>query len=145
MIGEQGKAFYRYMIDAAAMDFDAVTDHFAGGGHEYWWWLTEKSCDLYHLPRTFTTFYGYERSARFPNGHRNIFHTRRGVPMVRYFSETGYVGEEPFSAARDVVENDTKLLENQRLAGHRPQPPEGEYLVLPFLSAGVLRPLESGR
>ena len=50
--------FYRYMIDAAAMDFGAVTDHFAGGGHEYWWWLTEKSCDLYHLPRTFTTFYG---------------------------------------------------------------------------------------
>ena len=102
--------FYRYMIDAAAMDFGAVTDHFAGGGHEYWWWLTEKSCDLYHLPRTFTTFYGYERSAIFPNGHRNIFHTSRGVPMVRYFSETGYTGEAPFSPGRDVMENDTKLL-----------------------------------
>ena len=102
--------FYRYMIDAAGMDFGAVTDHFAGGGHEYWWWLTEKSCDLYHLPRTFTTFYGYERSARFPNGHRNIFHTGRGVPMVRYFTETGYSGEAPFAAGRDLMENDTKLL-----------------------------------
>ena len=31
------------------MDFGAVTDHNAGGDYEYWWWLTEKSCDLYNV------------------------------------------------------------------------------------------------
>ena len=38
--------FYRYTMDAAALDFGAVTDHQAGGGYDYWKWLTDKSCDL---------------------------------------------------------------------------------------------------
>jgi hypothetical protein len=40
--------FYRYMIDAAAMDFGAVTDHQMGGGNDYWYWYTQKSTDLFH-------------------------------------------------------------------------------------------------
>ena len=102
--------FYRYMLDGGGFDFGAVTDHLSGGGYDYWAWLIEKSCDLYHIPRTFTTLYAYERSARFPNGHRNIFHTKRGVPMVRFFSEAGFGGPEPGIDYADLVENDTQLL-----------------------------------
>ena len=41
--------FYRYMIDVAAMDFGASTDH-QGGGWPYWWWYTQKMTDMYHVP-----------------------------------------------------------------------------------------------
>ena len=102
--------FYRYTMDAAALDFGAVTDHQAGGGYDYWKWLTDKSSDLYHVPRSFTTFYAYERSAVFPNGHRNIFHTRRGVPVVNFFTDSDYSGFPPPIATDRLVENDTKLL-----------------------------------
>ena len=102
--------FYRYMIDAAAMDFGAVTDHQGGGGYDYWKWLIEKSCDLYHVPRSFTTFYAYERSAVFPDGHRNVFHTRRGVPVVKFFTDSGYAGFPPPVATNRLMDNDTKLL-----------------------------------
>ena len=100
--------FYRYVLDAAALDFGAVTDHFAGGHYEYWWWLSEKSCDLYQMPGSFTTFYAYERSARFPHGHRNIIHTRRGVPVLRYFTEVAFEG--PGLGGGSLTEDDTKLL-----------------------------------
>ena len=102
--------FYRYMIDAADMDFGGVTDHQGGGGYEYWWWLTEKSNDLYHVPGSFTPFYGYERSARFPNGHRNIFHTARGVPVVGFFTKTDFEGQPPGVSTKELMDNDTKLL-----------------------------------
>ena len=100
--------FYRYVLDAAALDFGAVTDHFAGGHYEYWWWLSEKSCDLYQIPGSFETFYAYERSARFPHGHRNIIHTRRGVPVLRYFTEVAFEG--PGLGGGSLTEDDTKLL-----------------------------------
>ena len=102
--------FYRYMMDAGAMDFGAVTDHQGGGGYDYWKWLIEKSCDMYHIPRTFTTFYAYERSAVFPDGHRNIFHTRRGVPVVNFFTDSDYSGVPPPVATNRLMDNDTKLL-----------------------------------
>ena len=112
--------FYRYMIDAAAMDFGGVTDHNSGGDYEYWWWLIEKTCDLYHIPRAFTTFYAYERSVTFPRGHRNIFHTRRGVPVVSFFTETDLRNARPWIGANSklLVENDTQLLyESLRQSG----------------------------
>jgi hypothetical protein len=103
---------YRYMIDTAALDFGAVTDHFGGGNYEYWWWLVQKSCDLYHLPRLFTTFYGYERSVQYPGGHRNVVHTRRGVPVVPFFTEPGAMGlRSPVAAPPNrLLQDDTKLL-----------------------------------
>ena len=41
--------FYRYMLDAAAMDFGFISDHQYGGDREYWWWYTEKLAD--HVSR----------------------------------------------------------------------------------------------
>ncbi|NOX56587.1 MAG: hypothetical protein GXP27_19515 [Planctomycetes bacterium] len=102
--------FYRYMIDVAAMDFGAITDHQGGGHYAYWWWLTEKSADLYYLPPRFVPLYGYERSAKFPNGHRNIFHAYRGVPVFPFQITLDQSGVFPGIGSGALVENDTKLL-----------------------------------
>ena len=103
---------YRYVLDAAALDFGAVTDHNSGGDYKYWWWLIEKSCDMYQVPRAFNTFYAYERSVWYPGGHRNVFHTKRGVPVVSFFTDTAFQRPRPGVAASPtwLVENDTRLL-----------------------------------
>ena len=100
--------YYRYMLDAGAMDFGGITDHNSGGDWEYAWWLIEKSSDLFHIPRAFTTFYAYERSVQWPDGHRNVFHTRRGVPVVSYFTRPDFQYPRPGIGAqsKDVMEAD---------------------------------------
>ena len=102
--------FYRYMIDVAAMDFGGLTDHQGGGHYAYWWWLTEKSCDMYYLAPRFVPLYGYERSARFPNGHRNVFHAYRGVPVFKFQLRLDQRNAFPGVGTGALVENDTKLL-----------------------------------
>lgn len=78
--------FYRYMIDAAAMDFGASTDHQAGGT-DYWNFLTQKMADMYHFPDRFVPLYAYERNIGNPDGHRNIIHTGRNYPIVPFFQK----------------------------------------------------------
>lgn len=102
--------FYRYMIDVAAMDFGGLTDHQGGGHYAYWWWLTEKSADMYYLAPRFVPLYGYERSLRFPNGHRNVFHAYRGVPVFPFQLKLQQTGPFPGVTTGEVVDNDTKLL-----------------------------------
>ena len=111
--------FYRYMIDAAAMDFGASTDH-QGGAWPYWWWYTQKMTDMYHVPASYVPIFGYERSAVYPNGHRNVFFARRSESRVTPFhmkaGAAGFalpqapIGDEPGVGTGDLVENDTKLL-----------------------------------
>ena len=74
--------FYRYVLDAAGMDFSTVTDH-QGGGTDYNWWKSQKSTDLFHLPGRLTAIYAYERSVLYPNGHRNIVFARRNAPVLK--------------------------------------------------------------
>ncbi len=105
--------FYRYMMDGAAMDFGAVTDHNAGGDYLYWYWLTQKSSDLFHAPGGFVPLYGYERSAVYPWGHRNIFHSERGVPVVSFFTQADYTGPRPGVASGKLMDNDTELVYEQ--------------------------------
>jgi hypothetical protein len=69
---------HRYGIDAAALDFILVADHNMGNDKEYPWWRTQKANDLYTIPGKFISMYGYERSVRYPNGHRNVIWTERG-------------------------------------------------------------------
>ncbi len=102
--------FYRYMIDVAAMDFGGLTDHQGGGHYAYWWWLTQKSADMYYLAPRFVPLYGYERSVRFPNGHRNVFHAYRGVPIFPFQLKLDQKGVFPGTGTAEVVSNDTKLL-----------------------------------
>ena len=111
--------FYRYMIDAGSMDFGASTDH-QGGAWPYWWWYTQKMTDMYHVPGAYVPIFGYERSAVYPNGHRNIFFARRSESRVTPFhlkaGAAGFalprspMGDEPGVGTGELVENDTKLL-----------------------------------
>ncbi len=112
--------FYRYMIDAARMDFGASTDHQAGGT-DYWSFLTLKMTDMLHFPERFTTLYGYERNVAYPDGHRNIIHTKRDYPIVPFFqrldprftlpdSPDGELLTFNSNAFGGVITNDTKLL-----------------------------------
>jgi hypothetical protein len=111
--------FYRYMIDVAAMDFGASTDH-QGGAWPYWWWYTEKMTDMYHVPGAYTPIFGYERSAVYPNGHRNVFFAQRSDARVTPFhlkaGAQGFLlpqapmGDEPGVGTGLLAENDTKLL-----------------------------------
>ena len=75
---------YRYAIDAAELDYLAVTDHNGDGGPDipYINWLEQQMADVLMLPRTFTPLYAYERSLNYPNGHRNILFAKRGSPTL---------------------------------------------------------------
>ncbi|MBI3693321.1 MAG: hypothetical protein HY238_00565 [Acidobacteria bacterium] len=111
--------FFRYMIDVAAMDFGAATDH-QGGLWPYWWWYTQKLTDMYHVPGAYAGIFGYERSAQFPNGHRNIFFARRSESRITPFFlkagvrrfglpiPPGLAEDPPYS--NELAVNDTKLL-----------------------------------
>ena len=70
---------WRYAIDVAAMDWLGCGDHDNGGGREYPWWLTQKTTDAFFLPGAFDPMYTYERSVKYPEGHRNVVFARRGI------------------------------------------------------------------
>jgi hypothetical protein len=74
---------YRYMIDAASMDWGACCDHDNGTG-EYPWWLQQKLTDAYKLGDRYVAMFGYERSVSYPEGHRNAVFATRGIrPLPR--------------------------------------------------------------
>lgn len=70
---------WRYALDVASMDWIGCGDHDNGAGREYPWWLTQKTTDAYHLPGSFDPVFSYERSVRYPEGHRNVIFPYRGV------------------------------------------------------------------
>jgi hypothetical protein len=75
---------WRYALDAANHDWMGNADHDNGYGHEYLWWLIQKSADLHHNPPRFVGAQTYERSLVYPNGHRNVMMPRRGIrPLPR--------------------------------------------------------------
>jgi hypothetical protein len=75
---------YRYLIDAAGMDWSGCCDHDNGGGREYSWWIEQKYNDAYRLEGKFVPMFAYERSVSYPEGHRNVMFARRGVrPLPR--------------------------------------------------------------
>jgi hypothetical protein len=74
---------YRYMIDAASMDWGACCDHDNGVG-EYPWWLQQKFTDAYKLGDQYVAMFGHERSVSYPEGHRNAVFATRGIrPLPR--------------------------------------------------------------
>ncbi len=118
--------FYRYMIDAAAMDFGASTDH-QGGSYDYWWWYSQKMTDMHHLPGAYTSIFGYERSVTQPNGHRNVFYADRTGEVTPFFMRNtpayalgrNPIGDMPAVGTANVVRDDTKHLydEVRRMGG----------------------------
>jgi hypothetical protein len=69
---------HRYAIDAAMLDFVLIADHNMGQDNEYCWWQTQQANDLYTIPGHFISLYGYERSVKYPGGHRNVLWPERG-------------------------------------------------------------------
>jgi hypothetical protein len=75
---------WRYIIDAAALDWVGCCDHDNGGGREYTWWTTQKLTDVFYTPGKFAPLFNYERSVQYPEGHRNVVFAQRGVrPLPR--------------------------------------------------------------
>lgn len=70
---------WRYAIDVAAMDWLGNGDHDNGNGREYTWWLIQKTTDAFRIAGVFEPPFTYERSVRFPEGHRNVVFAQRGV------------------------------------------------------------------
>ncbi len=70
---------WRYALDAAQMDWVGCCDHDNGGGREYTWWTAQKLTDVFHAPGQFVSMFSYERSVRYPEGHRNVIFAQRGV------------------------------------------------------------------
>ena len=75
---------WRYGLDAANHDWMGNGDHDNGFGHEYMWWIIQKSADLHLNPPRFVAAQTYERSVVYPNGHRNVMMPKRGIrPLPR--------------------------------------------------------------
>ena len=76
---------WRYILDAAAMDWVGCCDHDNGSDREYSWWITQKLTDVFHAPGKFIPMFSYERSVGYPEGHRNVIFAQRGIrPLPRY-------------------------------------------------------------
>ena len=59
---------WRYVLDAADMDWVGCCDHDNGGGREYSWWITQKLTDIFHAPGRFVSMFSYERSDALSGG-----------------------------------------------------------------------------
>jgi hypothetical protein len=88
---------YRYMIDAARMDWVGCCDHDNGDGREYSWWISQKLTDVFHAPGKFVPMFSYERSVAYPEGHRNLIFAQRGIrPLPRLpITADDYKGHAP--------------------------------------------------
>ncbi len=75
---------YRYALDAAGFDYLGLTDHLGGEvpAIPYSWQRMQKAVDLYTIQGRFAPLYAYERSLRWPNGHRNVLFPTRGNPVL---------------------------------------------------------------
>jgi hypothetical protein len=61
------------------MDWLGNADHDNGSGHQYAWWIIQKTTDIYFNPPCFITPFTYERSMSNPDGHRNVIFAQRGI------------------------------------------------------------------
>ncbi len=93
---------YRYAFDAAELDFIASTDHYYGAtgakgatdNRGYDWWRTQKLADAFHVRERFLPLFGYERTIRWPYGHRNIIELDRGAPALNRTIESSQENEQ---------------------------------------------------
>ncbi len=88
---------WRYAIDVAGMDWLGCGDHDNGQGREYTWWLTQKTTDAFRIAGVFEPPFTYERSVRYPEGHRNVVFEQRGVRTLPRLpiSERNFQGHAP--------------------------------------------------
>jgi hypothetical protein len=90
---------WRYILDAASMEWSGCCDHDNGGGREYSWWISQKLTDIFHSPGHFIPMFSHERSVSYPEGHRNLVFAQRGI---RTLPRLPITREEPFVRAPDT-------------------------------------------
>ena len=95
---------YRYALDAASLDFIAITEHNFGVADEYDWWRSNKYTDIHRVGNAFVPLVGYERSIKYPNGHRNVVFPYRGAPILDYQHYEWNSGEPNFAYTRQGPE-----------------------------------------
>lgn len=80
---------YRYSVDVASLDYLLASEHNGSGGpnNEYVNWLLQQTVDVFSYAGAFQPYYGYERSIRYPAGHRNILFAKRGNPALPVLPE----------------------------------------------------------
>jgi hypothetical protein len=88
---------WRYALDVAQMDWLGNSDHDNGAGREYTWWLTQKTTDVFRIAGRFEPPFSYERSVRYPEGHRNVMFPVRGIRTLPRLPITDreYAGSAP--------------------------------------------------
>jgi len=102
---------WRYALDAASLDWIGNGDHDNGGGREYSWWITQKTTDLFVVPGYFTPMFSYERSCRYPDGHRNVVFAHRGIrTLPRLRGGQGKAMDNLPPEARRPNSPDTQML-----------------------------------
>jgi hypothetical protein len=75
---------WRYVLDAADLDWVGCCDHDNGDGREYSWWTEQKLTDVFYSAGKFVSMFSYERSVDYPEGHRNVIFAQRGIrPLPR--------------------------------------------------------------
>jgi len=83
--------FWRYMIDAANMDWGNVSDHQGGGTYmDYYWWLQGKAADRHLMPGRYTSLFGYERGMVYPDGHRNVVSADRSLRVLPFLRKPNF-------------------------------------------------------
>ncbi|HEV2446435.1 MAG TPA: hypothetical protein VGS58_10955, partial [Candidatus Sulfopaludibacter sp.] len=79
---------WRYILDAASLDWVGCCDHDNGGGREYSWWTIQKLTDMFYTPGVFVPMFNYERSVAYPEGHRNVIFAQRGIRILPRLPKT---------------------------------------------------------
>ena len=88
---------WRYALDVSQMDWLGNADHDNGAGREYTWWLTQKTTEAFRIPGRFEPPFTYERSVRYPEGHRNVMFADRGIRTLPRLpiTDRDYQGHAP--------------------------------------------------
>jgi hypothetical protein len=92
---------YRYMIDAAALDWGGCCDTESGEGHEYFWWRQQTMADAYKLGTRFLPLFAFEHEVRYPEGHRSILFAKRGIRPLPHMPPLPV--DAPFGSAPDTL------------------------------------------
>jgi hypothetical protein len=86
---------YRYMIDAASLDWGGCCDTENGSGHEYFWWTQQKLTDAYALDNAFIPMFSFEHAVAYPEGQRSILFAKRGIRPVPHLQPVKDSGPAP--------------------------------------------------
>ncbi|MDO8682573.1 MAG: DUF3604 domain-containing protein [Armatimonadota bacterium] len=87
---------YVYSHDTCNYDFMALTEH-SEHTSQYEWWRLQELADLYYIPGSFTPMIGYEWTAEFPIGNKNVIFEGRPAPLVRSRVDGCRTGNELFA------------------------------------------------